>query len=234
MEGDTLPISLPLKRAVALQNFLEAELTVGKERIASNKAEFIVSPCRTVGRLPGHGVLPLSARTAAGLRDLGITAGQIQNIASRKPDGAGICGKTTSGSAADRMAYDFYAPCHTPALKDKGRHEGSRSLYRPTGGKRRRLRQPCFDDHDAEARALARIKKCHSSKTLPPFLLFTDETEVANLVERAWDFCFCPLTLTAMREWLVEQYGWLQRESNREWGTHYPSLEAVVPLSTDK
>jgi len=44
LEGDALPISLPLNRAVALQNFLEVELTVGKEKIASNKTEFIVTP----------------------------------------------------------------------------------------------------------------------------------------------------------------------------------------------
>jgi hypothetical protein len=235
LEGDALPILLPLKRAVALQNFLEVELTVGKEIIATNKAEFIVTPSEQWDDYQVIMYYPYRPEQQPALRDLGVTAGQIQNIASRKPDGAGIWWNHDFRFYCDQMAYDFYAPYHTPALKDKEqRMREAKALYKADRSKKDAFyRQPCLNDHQAEARALARIKEVVTAqKRFRPFFYSTDETGVANLVE-AWDFCFCPLTLTAMRKWLIEQYGSLEG-INREWGTKYPSLEAVVPLSTDE
>src|SRR5512143_2954337 len=78
--GDTVPISLPLRRAVAMQNFLDAELKIGADTIRSNREEFIVTP------MPGwddYQVImyyPYKPEQQRGLRDLGVTAGQVQNV----------------------------------------------------------------------------------------------------------------------------------------------------------
>jgi hypothetical protein len=235
VEGDALPVSLPLKRALALQNFLEAELTVGQVKIASNKAEFIVTPSEPWDDYQVIMYYPYRPEQQPALRDLGVTAGQIQSLASRRPEGAGIWWKNDFRFYCDQMAYDFYAPYHTPALKDKEqRMREAKALYKADRSKKDAFyRQPCLNDRQAEASALARIKEVATAqKRFRPFFYSTDETGVANLVE-AWDFCFCPLTLTAMRKWLIEQYGSLEG-INREWGTRCGSLEAVVPLSTDE
>ncbi|HYK87519.1 MAG TPA: beta-galactosidase trimerization domain-containing protein, partial [Acidobacteriota bacterium] len=170
-----------------------------------------------------------------GLRELGVTAGQIQNIRSRTPDGAAIWWRNDFRFYCDQMAYDFYAPYHTPALKDKEqRMKEAKVLYKSDRTKKDAFfRQPCLNDHDAEAKALARISQVVSAqRRFRPFFYSTDETGVANLVE-AWDFCFCPLTLKAMRTWLLQQYGSLEA-INRGWDTKFNSLDEVTPLSTDE
>lgn len=235
VEGNSLPISLPLNRALALQNFLEVELTVGKEKVGSGKAEFIVTPSDKWDDYQVIIYYPYRPEQQPALRDLGVTAGQIQNVASRRPDGAGIWWKNDFRFYCDQMAYDFYAPYHTPALKNKEqRMREAKALYVTDRSKKDAFyRQPCLDDQLAETAALARIREVATAqKRFRPFFYSTDETGVANLVE-AWDFCFCPLTLSAMRKWLIEQYGSLEG-INREWGTRYANMEAVVPLSTDE
>ncbi len=235
VEGETLPISLPLKRAVALQNFLQVDLTVGKEKITSNRAEFIVTPSESWDDYQVIMYYPYRPGQQPALRDLGVTAGQIQNVASRTPDGAGIWWKNDFRFYCDQMAYDFYAPYHTPELKDKEqRMKEAKTLYKADRSRKTAFyRQPCFHDHNAEAKAMARIREVVSAqRRFRPFFYSTDETGVANLVE-AWDFCFCPLTLAAMRNWLVGQYGSLD-EINRAWGTRFASLDEVTPLSTDE
>ena len=95
------------------------------------------------------------------------------------------------------------------------------------------FRKPCFHDPEAESQAMAKIRQVVLSQMrFRPFFHSTDETGVANLIE-AWDFCFCPLTLKAMRRWLLTQYGSLQA-INREWGTSFGALEDVTPLTTDE
>jgi glycosyl hydrolase family 42 (putative beta-galactosidase) len=45
------------------------------------------------------------------------------------------------------------------------------------------------------------------------------------------DYCFCPHTLRAFREWLKAQYGSLDA-LNREWGSSFAGWDAVVPQDT--
>ncbi len=235
VDGNSVPISLPLGRAVALQNFLQAELTTGKATVRSNKAELIVTPSVEWDDYQVIMYYPYRPEQQNGLRDLGVTAGQIQNIASRRPEGASIWWKYGFRFYCDQMAYGFYAPYHTPALKDKEqRMREAKALYKADRTRKDAFcRQPCFHDHEAEAAAMARIREVVAAqKRFRPYFYSTDETGVANLVE-AWDFCFCPLTLKAMRQWLLEQYGSLEG-INREWGTHFSALEDVTPLSTDE
>ncbi len=235
LDGDSVPLSLPLRRAVAMQNFLEVELTTGNGKFHSERKEFIVTP---TGEWDDYQVImyyPYRPQQQPFLRDLGVTAGQIQNIASRTPDGAAIWWKNGYRFYCDQMAYEFYAPYHTPALRDKElRMREAKALYKADRSKKDAFfRHPCFHDRQAEAQAMEKIRAVVAAqKRFRPFFHSTDETGVANLVE-AWDFCFCPLTLTAMREWLLEQYGSLG-EINREWGTNFTSLEEVVPFSTDE
>ncbi len=235
LDGDSLEISLPVSRVVALQNFLQAELNIGKEKMTSNKAEFIVTPAAGWDDYQVIMYYPYRPEQQPGLRNLGITAGQIQNIRSRTPDGAAIWWKYDFRFYCDQMAYDFYAPYHTPALKDKEqRMREAKALYQADRSKKDAFfRQPCLDDRRAEEMALERIRTVVAAqKRFRPFFYSTDETGVANLVE-AWDFCFCPLTLAAMRKWLMGQYGSLDG-INREWGTSFNALDDLVPLSTDE
>ena len=95
------------------------------------------------------------------------------------------------------------------------------------------FRKPCFHDPEAEAQAMEKIRQVVSAQMrFKPFFHSTDETGVANLIE-AWDFCFDPRTLAAMRQWLVEQYGSLDG-INRQWGTNFQRLDDVTPLTTDE
>ncbi len=235
VDGTSLSFSMQLRRAVALENFLEAELTVGKQKLTTKRTEFIVTRAEPWDDYQVIMYYPYRPEQQPALRDLGVTAGQIQNVASRRPDGAGIWWKNDFRFYCDQMAYDFYAPYHTPALRDKEqRMREAKALYKSDrGSKIAFYRQPCFHDHQAEAAALAKIREVVTAqKRFRPFFYSTDETGVANLVE-AWDFCFCPLTLAEMRKWLLEQYGSLDG-INREWGTSFRALEEVVPLSTDE
>src|SRR5207249_1684686 len=45
------------------------------------------------------------------------------------------------------------------------------------------------------------------------------------------DYCFCPLTLHAFRDHLRQQYGSLDA-LNAEWETHFPTWDAVEPMTT--
>jgi hypothetical protein len=47
VRGESLDFQLPLRRAVAMQNFLEAELLVGGRTVRAPLTEFIVTPPRT-------------------------------------------------------------------------------------------------------------------------------------------------------------------------------------------
>jgi Beta-galactosidase trimerisation domain len=235
VEGDAVPISLPLRRAVAMQNFLEAELAIQGETLKSKREEFIVTPPAGWDDYQVIMYYPYKPTQQPGLRDLGVTAGQIQNVRSHNPRGASIWWEYDFPFYCDQMAYDFYAPYHTPALKDKEqRMREAKALYKSDRSRKDAFfRQPCLNDPQAEGAALEKVRSVvRAQNRFRPFFYSTDETGVANLVE-AWDFCFCPLTMKAMRPWLLEQYGSLEA-INREWGTSFRTIDDVMPLSTDE
>jgi hypothetical protein len=235
VNGDTVPISLPLRRAVAMQNFLEVELAIQGETLKSRREEFIVTPTAGWDDYQVIMYYPYKPTQQAGLRDLGVTAGQIQNVRSHNPRGAAIWWEHGFPFYCDQMAYDFYAPYHTPALRDKEqRMREAKALYKSDRSRKDAFfRQPCLNDPQAETAALEKVRSVVSAQNrFRPFFYSTDETGVANLVE-AWDFCFCPLTMKAMRPWLLEQYGSLEG-INREWGTSFRTIDEVMPLSTDE
>jgi hypothetical protein len=233
--GDVVPVALPLRRAISLQNFLEAEVTVGGRAFKTPRAGFVVTPPTGWDDYQVIMYYPYRPEQQPALRKLGVTAGQIQNVKSRTPDGAAIWWNNDFRYYCDQMAYDFYAPYHTPALKDKEqRMREAKALYRSDRTRKDAFyRQPCLDDTVALGEALAKVRQVVTAQMrFRPFFYSTDETGVANLAE-AWDFCFCPRTLEAMRSWLLSRYGNLEA-INREWGTNFRAMSDVVPLSTDE
>ncbi len=235
VDGNTVRVLLPLRRAVALQNYLEAELAVGSTTLKAHRTEFIVTPAEPWDDYQVIMYYPYRREQQAGLRELGVTAGQIQNVASRTPEGAAIWWKNDYRFYCDQMADEFYAPYHTPELdpKDKLMLETKVAYKADRSRKEPFFRRPCFHDTEAESRAMAKIRQVVLAQMrFKPFFYSTDETGVANLIE-AWDFCFCPLTLKTMGKWLLSQYGSLQA-INQEWGTDFTTLEDVTPLTTDE
>ena len=110
------------------------------------------------------------------------------------------------------MAYEFFAPYHSPAIPGKERlMREAKALYKADrSSKEAFFRQPCLHDAEAEAKAMEKIRQVvRAQMRFKPFFHSTDETGVANLIE-AWDFCFHPLTLKAMRQWLLAVYGSLR------------------------
>ena len=235
LKGSSVPIQLRLKPAVALLNSLSVELTSGQGTVKAGPTEFVVTPNEPWDDYQVIMYYAYKPEQQAALRHLGVTAGQIQNVASRKPDGAARWWKNNFRFYCDQMAYEFFAPYHSPAIPGKERlMREAKALYKADRSRKDAFfRQPCFHDPQAEAQAMEKIRQVVSAQMrFKPFFHSTDETGVANLIE-AWDFCFDPRTLTAMRHWLVEQYGSLEG-INRQWGTRFQSLDDVTPLTTDE
>jgi hypothetical protein len=231
----SLPFQLSLKPAVALLNSLTAELTSNQTTLKAGPAEFVVTPNEAWDDYQVIMYYAYKPEQQAALRDLGVTAGQIQNVASRSPDGAARWWKNNFRFYCDQMAYEFFAPYHSPAIPGKERlMREAKALYKNDRTRKDAFfRKPCFHDPQAEAQAMEKIRQVVSAQMrFKPFFHSTDETGVANLIE-AWDFCFDPRTLAAMRQWLVEQYGSLEG-INRQWGTKFQHLDDVVPLTTDE
>ena len=235
LQDKAVPFEFPLRPAVALLNYLDAELTLGKNTVKPPRLEFIVTPSEPWDDYQVIMYYPYKPEQQATLRQLGVTAGQIQNVASRKRDGAAIWWKDNFRFYCDQMAYEFFAPYHSPEIPGKERlMREAKALYKADRSRKDAfIRQPCLHDPEAEAKAMEKIRQVVSAQMrFKPFFHSTDETGVANLIE-AWDFCFHPLTLKAMRQWLLEQYGSLDG-INRQWGTRFTRLEEVAPLTTDE
>jgi hypothetical protein len=233
--GTNLPFELPLQRAVAMENFLALKLTTVNGTIQFPKSEFIVTPDDPWDDYQVIMYYPYRPEQQAALRNLGVTAGQLQNLPSHRPDGGVRWWKYNYRFYVDQMADDFFAPYHTPEFKDKERRmKEAKNLYKSDRSRKDAfIRHSCLNDPAAENAAMAAIRSVVTAQQrFRPFYYSTDETGVANLVE-AWDFCFCLKTLGAMRTWLLSQYGSLEA-INREWGTRFGSMEEVTPLSTDE
>ena len=169
------------------------------------------------------------------LRDLGVNAGQIQSGRAMSPNGGKVWWSFDYPFYCDQLAHRYYAAYHTPAYSPKHKMlQLAKAAYKEDRtSKQPFYRKPCFHDPEARAAALAGYRRCAElQKRFKPFMYGTDEAGVANLVE-AWDFCYDPRTLAAMRTWLMKQYGSLAA-INKQWGTDFARLEDVVPLTTDE
>ncbi len=231
-------LSVPLDKAVALQNFLQAELTVG-ERTLTSKKEFIVTPESPAW--DDYAVVMYNAYKTPvqqkALWDIGINAGKVSSASTQRPDGGQVWYQYGFPFYCDQIATAFYASYHTPAYSpkhlklieaEKAYVEADRQSKKPF------YREPCFHDREELAIATSRLAQAaRAQKRLRPlFYAHTDEGGVANLVE-AWDFCFKPETLEAMRDWLKVEYGTLDA-LNAQWETDFAGWDEVAPLSTDE
>ncbi len=235
VDGDTLAVSLPLAPAVAMQNFLAAELTMGEKTVKAAPAEFIVTPQRQWDDYEVFMYYPYRANQQPHLRDISVNAGQIQSGRARDPNGGKIWWAYDYPYYCDQLAFAFYAAYHSPALdpKDKLLREAKEAYKADRSKKDALFRKPCFHDPAAVKAALDGMRQAvQAQMRFKPFMYGTDECGVANLVE-AFDFCFDPRTLAAMRPWLLKQYGSLEA-INAEWGTEFKSIEEVAPFTTDE
>lgn len=235
--GDRVPFELPLERAVAPLNFLEAELEIGGTVTKATNTEFVVTPAgdwddyQVILCFPG--TTPEQQR---GLRDVGITAGEIASSRTMKPDGGRAWWTYGYPFVCTQIAKELYSAYHTPAKnpKNKALIEAKALYQKDRTSKQAFFRQPSLSDPVAVNAACDAIRKAVASQMRfkPLFYDLADETGVADLVT-AWDFDFAPVALDAMRQWLLAQYGSVEA-INREWGTNFAQIGDVVPLSTDE
>jgi len=232
-----LPVKLPLGRAVAMQNFLSAEVTAGGRTAKVPRKEFIVTPASPVW--DDYTIIMYYAYRDSqqdALRDVGITAGKLSSGGTQRTTGGKIWYSHNYRFYCDQISTFFYAAYHTPAQRPKNRllHEAKKAYAADRTSKKPFYRQPCFHDPKALAEATRRLATAakNQMRYRPFFYAHTDEGGVADLVA-AWDFCFDPRTLAAFRKWLIGQYGSLAA-INKEWGTDFNALDDVVPFSSDE
>jgi len=235
VDGAGVPILLPLGRAVAIQNFLSAELTVGESTVKAPRTEFVVTPKREWDDYYAIMYYPYRPGQQPHLRDVGVNAGQIQSGRARDPNGGRIWWECDYPFYCDQLAFRYYAAYHDPALnpKTKRMQEAKAAYRKDRASKLAFYRKPCFHDPAARASAMEGMRRAvRAQMRFKPLFYATDEAGVANLVE-AWDFCYDPRTLAEMRKWLLAEYGSLAA-INRQWGTDFATLRDVVPLTTDE
>ena len=121
LKDKSVPFRLRLKPAVALLNALSARLTSGETTVKAGPVDFIVTPNEPWDDYQVIMYYAYKPEQQAALRKLGVTAGQIQNVASRRPDGAARWWKSNFRFYCDQMAYEFFAPYHSPAIPGKER-----------------------------------------------------------------------------------------------------------------
>ena len=237
VSGTMMPIALPLDRAVAMQNFLEAKLTVGRTTVSAGKTEFIVTPEPTMW--DDYEIIMYYAykpHQQMALRELGITAGKLSSGGTQQLDGGKVWYKYNYRFYCDQIGTAFYAAYHTPAYtpKQKMLQLAKAAYVKDRSSKKPFYRRPCLHDEQALAEAVDRLRTAvkMQQRYRPFFYAHTDEGGVADLVT-AWDFCFDPRTLSAMRRWLIDQYGSLEA-INDQWGTNFARLKDVMPFSTDE
>ena len=106
--------------------------------------------------------------------------------------------------------------------------------YAKTKDRRYLRRSPCL--HDAEYRRGLDAKIRRKLDLVAPFCPITCDCGDENTLTRwdtAFDFCFGPDTLRAMRTWLRETYGTLEA-LNAAWGTSFADWDAVTPDTTEE
>ncbi len=115
----------------------------------------------------------------------------------------------------DGPARDYYT-----AMKKK---------YLATGDKHVLRRQYCLDDPDYRALVSKELSRL-TDPWVPfsPMSYYVYEEPSLTCYTDAVDICFSPHTLDAMRRWLRESYGSLER-LNRQWGTDFTTWDAVEP-----
>jgi hypothetical protein len=100
------------------------------------------------------------------------------------------------------------------------------------GDKQYLIRKPCFDDPAFWTEITKRLEPLiRAQRALRPLAYnLRDEPSIGKFTSPT-DYCFCPHTLRAFREWLKTRYASIQA-LNAEWETAFAGWEEVVPMTT--
>src|ERR1039457_2579595 len=106
------------------------------------------------------------------------------------------------------------------------------NAYANSRDRRDLVRKPCFDDPafwDQISHRMASLTREQSGHH-PLAYDLRDEPSLGSLAS-PMDYCFCPYTLRALRQWLQRQYPTLAA-LNQEWETSFSTWDDVMPLTT--
>jgi hypothetical protein len=237
------------KRAVTVKNELAVKLSLDEtdqsgrpvHRERSEVASFIVSP-------PDNGwsdyqIIMWQRQTSAGyaaLKRLGITVGMVESDRTDKPssrvmDQVDVMLDADLRWYFENIATDFYSPYHKWYA---GRPvnwrflEAKQRFWKNPQDTGAFIREPSLSDpawlDKIRDRLIGNVSALKRYR--PLYYNLADEPGVADL-SAFWDFDLSATSLAAMRKWLKEQYGDLAR-LNLEWGSTFPSWDAVVPMLT--
>ena len=111
-------------------------------------------------------------------------------------------------------------------------YKADRDAYATSRDRRYLVRKPCLDDpafwDQISGRMVSLAKEQADHHPLAYDL--RDEPSLGSY-SSPMDYCFCPHTLRAMRQWLQKQYPSLAA-LNREWETSFSTWDDVTPLTT--
>jgi len=240
--------SLDIRRAVTAGNQLAAHLSFdgvdqnGGNRHLENEAStsFIVPPA--ADPWSDYQIIMWQGQTPAGyatLKKLGITAGMVQadhhDAASTSMASLARLVDADLRCYLENIATDFYSPYHKwyDGRPVNWRFLEAKQRYWANPSDRAAfIREPSLSDpewlnkiHD---RLIRSVRALHPYR--PLYYSLGDETGIADLAA-VWDFDFSDFSLTAMREWLKDDYHSLAA-LNRQWGTAFSLWNEVVPMTT--
>ncbi|HTV44071.1 MAG TPA: alpha-amylase family protein [Stellaceae bacterium] len=240
--------ALDLHRAVAMQNWITANLRLRSTAADGARADrhnelagaFIATPPDTTWR--DYQIVMWQPQTAAAyrtLKRLGITAGMVEagHQADEPYDPAELAPLLGQDLRfyLENIATDFYSPYHRWSATHPvdWRFQAIAALHRRRPDDLAAFwREPSLSDPDWLLRVRTRLIRAVTALRgyRPLYYDLGDETGIGDL-GRPWDFDFSPLSLAAMRVWLRRRYGSLAA-LNREWDTHFPAWDRVVPITT--
>ncbi len=151
------------------------------------------------------------------MRRLNVTTLSSYSLSHSKHANYNVQAQTriSGQESPDGPARDYYT-----AMKRK---------YLKTGDKFALARQYCLDD-PAYRELIAGELKSLTAPWVPfsPMSYYVFEEPSLTCYGDAVDICFSPHTMKALRAWLKEVYGSLDR-LNRQWGTSFSDWDSVVP-----
>ena len=243
--AESIPIHIPLDKALILENKLIVSINVG-DYTQTDSASFVVG---TKERFwDDYRVImyyPYKSNQQMKLWDIGVNAGQIQGKNLLKKDGGALWTNYNFHYYCEQILNWIYAAYHyshsnMPEFVSEVYNKtidfiNAKKAYKKDRTKKGPLfRKPCF--HDPEVKETIEDKIALTVKInrkyQPIFYSLSDEAGIGDLVA-AFDFCYDPRALRAMRKWLRNQYGTL-KSLNEEWETNFPEWNKVVPLTTDE
>ena len=176
---------------------------------------------------------------AATLARIGVTAGAVHGQGDQDERAEEMKPLLDNGLGffVENIATDFYSAYHRWSgdrpvnwrfveLQERlKRDRADRSVFRRDPSLSDPVWQKRVDDRLTQA-----VRDLRPYK--PLYYNLADESGIADLTA-AWDFDLGDASLAGMRQWLEKSYGTLAA-LNAEWGTHYPSWDQVMPMTTDE